>query len=105
MSHDEETPLALVDRDGVVWPWDGRPRNEYLEGAGSRYIYDAADLKATLAQYELRLKSQARQRKGRTADPSEKPAKRKRVGSAAEVAKAVLGKGEEKPQYVDGAEA
>lgn len=104
MSH-EETPLALVDRDGVVWPWDGRPRNEYLESAGSRYIYDEADLKATLAQYELRLKSQARGRRAAAPDPAEKPKRRKRVGTAAEVAKAVLDRGEDKPKFVEGAEA
>ena len=36
-------PYAVVDRDGFVWPWDGREPDEHLLAAGSSYIYSKAE--------------------------------------------------------------
>lgn len=36
-------PFGLVDRDGFVWPWDGREPDGHLIAAGSRYIYSKAE--------------------------------------------------------------
>ena len=88
----------MVDRDGVVWPYDGTGENEYLKSVGTRYIYDAQDLAVTKEQYALRMKSQASRRAVGRADIP--PAKAKRVGKAKDIAAAVLGRSTDKTTYV-----
>ena len=84
-------PLALVDRNGVVWPWDGREENEYLVGCGSRYIYDAEELRAAQAAFAATLAAQKRRRANGAPDPAVAPAKVKSPGSSKKVREAVLG--------------
>lgn len=91
----EMNPLALVDRDGVVWPWDGREVNEYLVDKGSRYLYTEEEVQAARAAYKASLKSMGQRRLSTANDPSAKPGKRKRVGTANDVRKAVLATGTE----------
>lgn len=86
-----EHPLALVDRNGVVWPWDGREPNEHLLGVGSRYIYDEEELDAARAAYAAILNAQKKRRTVGAADPAKPPAKAKSVGSSKKVRDAVLG--------------
>ncbi len=85
-----QNPLALVDRDGVVWPWDGREPNEYLLEKGSRYLYTDEEVHAARDAYKATLKSLGQRRLTTANDPSAKPAKRKRVGTSKDVRGAVL---------------
>lgn len=71
-------PLGVLDRDGNVWPWDGRNINEHILSAGSRYIYTKAELKRHLAAAP----SPGKQRR---ADPSVAPKAPASPGSADEV--------------------
>lgn len=84
-------PLAVVDRNGVVWPWDGQEINEHLVNAGSRYLFDEDELETARAAYTATLKAQSNRRVVGGADPSKAPAKVKSPGTSKKVREAVLG--------------
>lgn len=71
-------PLGVIDRDGNVWPWDGRNVNEHILSAGSRYIYTKSELKRHLAA----IPAPGKQRR---ANPDEPPAAPTPHGGADEV--------------------
>lgn len=64
------TPLGVLDRDGNVWPWDGRNINEHILSAGSRYIYSKAELKRHLAAIPV----PGKQRRANPVEPPKPPA-------------------------------
>ena len=93
-----KNPLALVDRDGVVWPWDGQAHNEYLLAAGSRYLFTAAEVAEAKAAHEAQMDEARRVRQGEFS-PDVAPAKPKRVGTSKQVRQAVLGSAPTAPVY------
>ena len=78
-------PLAIVDRDGCVWPWDGQEENPYMLAAGSRYLFAQKEVDACKKAYAATLEAQA--------------AKRQAVGTAKKVKEAVFGSGTPDPVY------
>lgn len=93
-------PLAVVDRDGCVWPWDGQEENPHLIGAGSRYLFTQREVDTCKAAYQASLDAQRAKRQGDTFNPTAAPAKRKSVGTAKKVREAVMGTGAPGPVYV-----
>ena len=92
-------PLAIVDRDGCVWPWDGQEENPYMLAAGSRYLFAQKEVDACKKAYAATLEAQAAKRQGAVYNPNAEPAKRKSVGTAKKVKEAVFGSGTPDPVY------
>lgn len=44
----EQTPIAVVDKDGMVWPWDSRVESDKVISAGSHFIYTKKELQKAL---------------------------------------------------------
>lgn len=74
----QETPLALVDRDGTIWPWDGNHPTEYMLATGVRYLYSKQELKEAQADYVKRIDARDNNRRtnfrGLDATPEEREA-------------------------------
>lgn len=86
----QQTPIAVVDPSGVVWPVAGGEENPYMVDKGSRYIYDEDAYHAAVEAQRVSEASRVK-RAGRL-DPAKKPAKKKRQGSSKDIAAAVLGR-------------
>lgn len=84
------TPLAVVDRSGTIWPWDGREENEKVIEVGSRYIYDKGEFKRLMENAKLTNAAETSERKKRANNPGKKPKDPESPGTAKEVKSAVL---------------
>lgn len=86
----DRTPLAVVDREGTIWPWDGREENEKLVEVGSRYIYDKAEFDRLMKAGKAAIVKQGVERKKRGNNPAKKPVAPESPGTKKEVKQAVL---------------
>ena len=82
------TPIAIVDKDGNLWPWDGREVSPYILATGSRYIYSREEYAEALTAFNQSLKSQEAARAAESKKLDDMPEEREAV-SKKDVTKAL----------------